>query len=262
MTIDSASFTKVPKFKIFLTLFLLGLTGVFSLLLVPIEIPAGTELPFSLSLLKVISLIQSSILLAIAVFIGTNLAPRVGLSIPLIKAIFAKTGIRSIFSQQIIFGVLGGVVAYTISTFLLKISEPFLPPEYLALNQNPAKQIPMIFRILYGGICEELLIRWGLMTFIVWVQFKIFQKGEGKLKPIFYWLGIIGAAVIFGIGHLPILFTLISQPSIFLIALVVALNMIVGVIAGWLYWRKGLEAAIFAHISYHIVLILVALFFN
>lgn len=255
---DSASLTRVSKLKIFLTLFLLGLTGVFSLLLAPINIPQGTPLPLPLPAIMLISLIQSSVLLGIATFIGSNLAPRVGLSTPLIKAFYTKSGVRSILSKQILFGIIGGTIAYILTAIVLKLAEPFLPPEYLALNQNPDSQIPLITRILYGGIVEELLLRWGLMTFLVWLNWKLFQRASGTPKSLFYWFGIIVAAVIFGIGHLPVLFTLVSQPTILLIALIIALNMIFGLIAGWLYWRKGLEAAIFAHMTFHIVLCLVS----
>ncbi|MEM9926451.1 MAG: hypothetical protein AAF915_22310 [Cyanobacteria bacterium P01_D01_bin.50] len=120
----------------------------FSLLLVPINIPEGTELPLSLPVLKIIGLIQSSVLLGIATFIGSNLAPRVGLSSPLIEALYTKIGIRSILTKQIIFGIIGGTIAYIVSACALKLVEPFLPPEYLAINQNPANQIPVITRIL------------------------------------------------------------------------------------------------------------------
>jgi membrane protease YdiL (CAAX protease family) len=33
-------------------------------------------------------------------------------------------------------------------------------------------------------------------------------------------------------------------------------NSIFGIVAGFLYWRRGLEAAILAHMSAHLVLIL------
>jgi hypothetical protein len=49
---------------------------------------------------------------------------------------------------------MGGAIAYIVTALVLKIPEPFLPPEYLALNQNPAKQIPRLTRILYNGIVE------------------------------------------------------------------------------------------------------------
>ena len=196
--------------------------------------------------------------MGIATFIGSNLAPRVGLSTPLIQAFYTKTGVSSILKKQIIFGIIGGVIGYIITAITLKLAEPFLPAEYLALSQNPGSQIPLLARILYGGIVEELLCRWGLMTFLVWLPWKIFQKASGTPKSIFFWLSIVAAAAIFGIGHLPVLFTLVSQPTILLIALIIFLNMLVGVIAGWLYWRKGLEAAMFAHMTFHITLFLVS----
>nr|WP_293157149.1 CPBP family intramembrane glutamic endopeptidase [Okeania sp. SIO2C9] len=58
--------------------------------------------------------------------------------------------------------------------------------------------------ILFGGITEELLMRWGLMTFLVWIGWKIFQRGKGKPQGRYFVMAILLSSLLFGVGHLPI----------------------------------------------------------
>jgi hypothetical protein len=61
------------------------------------------------------------------------------------------------------------------------------------------------------------------------------------------------AAVLFGLGRLPIL-TLLVPLTPLVIARTVVLNGLLGIIFGWLYWKRGLEAAMISHFSADIVL--------
>ncbi|HEV8369213.1 MAG TPA: hypothetical protein VGQ39_14765 [Pyrinomonadaceae bacterium] len=77
-----------PKTRLFLIL-LAGMAGVLSFLLVDLKallalfpVPAGTEIPQVTPALKLLSLIQPTILLSVAVLIGVKLASKVGLSSP------------------------------------------------------------------------------------------------------------------------------------------------------------------------------------
>ena len=61
------------------------------------------------------------------------------------------------------------------------------------------------------------------------------------------------AAVVFGLGHLPATAALLPlTPAV--IARAVVLNGIPGVVFGWLFWRRGLEAAMVAHFGADLVL--------
>ena len=90
------------------------------------------------------------------------------------------------------------------------------------------------------------------MTLIVWISSKVF-KGE---RPTAYWIGIVLAALIFAIGHLPVVFNTIEEPSIILLTYVMIGNSVGGLIFGWLYWKKGLESAFIAHMFTHVILVL------
>jgi membrane protease YdiL (CAAX protease family) len=57
------------------------------------------------------------------------------------------------------------------------------------------------------------------------------------------------------LGHLPFVFVLRTQVTISIIAYVIIGNSIFGLIAGYLYWRKGLEAVMISHMLVHIVMV-------
>jgi len=57
------------------------------------------------------------------------------------------------------------------------------------------------------------------------------------------------------LGHFPIAFQAIPNPSIGLLSYIIIGNTIGGIVFGWLYWKKGLESAFIAHIFTHIVLL-------
>ena len=85
------------------------------------------------------------------------------------------------------------------------------------MNKNEqltqALQPTLAARFLYGGITEEIYLRFGLMTLIVWISAKVL-KGT---KPAAYWIGIVLAALIFAVGHFPVVFNTIESPGIALL---------------------------------------------
>jgi membrane protease YdiL (CAAX protease family) len=59
----------------------------------------------------------------------------------------------------------------------------------------------------------------------------------------------------FGIGHLPLVVALGVAFTLPIVTFIVFANSLFGLVAGYLYWRKGLEAAIIAHMTTHIVIV-------
>jgi hypothetical protein len=247
--------------KLFLILFSAGLAGVFSLLLVDLAalvavlpIPAGTEIPPITLGLKILSLIQPSIILFVAVLVGVALASKVGLTSPVAAAAARGTNLATAVKSQIVPGIVGGVAGGAAIVLVSAIWKPFLPPEVVALISEFGKLVPLPTRLLYGGITEELLIRWGLMTLLVWAAWRLFQKGQGKPKTAHVVAAILISSIVFGLGHLPIAFMLFPQPATALVTFVVVANSLFGLIAGFLYWKRGLESAMIAHLLAHVVM--------
>ena len=95
-------------------------------------------------------------------------------------------------------------------------------------------------------------MRFGLMTLLIWIASKIF-KGTNS---IVYWIGIVIAAIIFALGHFPIAYQSVNNPSVGLLAYILIGNTIGGLVFGWLYWKKGLECAFLAHIFAHLIMVI------
>jgi membrane protease YdiL (CAAX protease family) len=247
------------KLKLGILLFIIGLIGVLSSLAMDVPIPEEiqkmvSEL-FTPLQFKLLSLINPIILLIVAVVMGTLLYDKVHFKLPIIESLFNKS--KPTETPGILkYGIIGGLISGVLIILTAIVFNPILPTEFLEIG-NKFKP-PLITRFLYGGLTEEILIRFGIMTFFVWLLFKI----SGKLNPIIYWVGIVVSAVIFGFGHLPIVYTLIGTPTTELLLYIILGNTVGGMIFGWLYWKKGLETAMIGHIVAHIIILVGENIFN
>jgi hypothetical protein len=255
------------KTKLFVILWLAGMAGVLSFLFVDLSkmlanlpVPAGQELPSSMWVLKLLSLIQPTILLSLAVFVGVALASKVGLSAPVAEAAAAHRQLSLVFKPQLVPGLIGGITGGAAILLIWSLCKPFLPPEFVTRSLALSNLLPLPTRLLYGGFTEELLLRWGVMTFLVWIAWRLLQRGQGKPRALYVASAITISAVVFGLGHLPIAFALASKVTASLVFYIISANTVFGVIAGYLYWKKGLEAAIIAHMMAHVVMVMAIYF--
>jgi membrane protease YdiL (CAAX protease family) len=240
------------RLKLGLTLFFIGLLGVLTLLSVTIplgSLPKEVLEKISPQTLKFLVLINPTILLLVAVVIGTILYDKVGLSVPTISSILKIKDSEIKFTDQIKFGVLFGLVTGILTTITWLIFKSSIPQEFIDV-ENKIKPTALA-KFGDGGVTEELLMRFGFMTLVVWIIFKV----SSKLNDITYWIGIILASILFGVGHFPVVFNVVKSPTTELLAHVLIGNSIAGLFFGWLYWKKGLEAAFIGHIFAHVAMI-------
>jgi hypothetical protein len=255
--------------RLFLILWTAGFLGVLSFLLVDLNaliamvpLPDG-QTPADLpppALLKILSLIQPAILVSLAVFIGVFLAKQVGLHSPVAEALAAKEPFVSKLRPQMMPAILAGTAGGAAIVLIWIIAKPHLSEEFIARAEGFNGILPAPVRFLYGGLTEEILLRWGLMTLLVWLPWRLFQKGEGTPRGPFVIAAIFISAVIFGVGHLPIASMLAGGLTVPLVVYVIAANSVFGIAAGLLYWKRGLESAMIAHMFAHVVLIIAIAF--
>lgn len=245
--------------RLFLILWLAGFAGVLSFQLV--DLPAliamlpeaqGKPLPLPMVVIRLLNILQPALLLAAAVLVGGKLAPQVGLTAPVAQAWAERRPWLPALRPQLLPGLAGAAVAAPAIIGCWLLWRPFLSPSFVQKAEEFNRILPPVTRVLYGGITEEVLLRWGFMTFVVWAAWKGLQKGRGAPRPVFVVASIIVSAVVFGAGHLPIAIALSGAPTPALISYVIVANSIFGVIAGLLYWKKGLESAIVAHVLTHV----------
>lgn len=127
-----------------------------------------------------------------------------------------------------------------------------LPPEF-----HPLLRIPLWKRLLagvvYGGVTEELLTRLFLMSLLAWGLGFAWKAPGGLPAAGAFWGAIVIAALLFGALHLPAT-AAIAPLTPMLVLRALLLNGVAGVVFGFLFWRHGLEAAMLAHASAHLVL--------
>jgi formate/nitrite transporter FocA (FNT family) len=242
--------------KQILALWFLGLLGVVSVLPVVTQLIAiqNRALPFSIFQLQVITFVQSGILILGAVILGSIFSSKVNLSAPVLDAILKNQPILTKLKPQIVPAFLGGILCGLFIFFFSLKFQSLLPPELLLSAKKLS--LPWYARIFYGGISEELLIRWGLMSFLVWLFFRCFQNSASQIKPIIYVASIFVSALVFALGHLPAAYALSSVVTAPLIIYILVGNTVFGIVAGGLYWRYGLECAIISHMLVHITLLI------
>ena len=250
------------KTRLFLILFIAGMVGVLSFLLVDLStlvsllrLPPGTEVPKFTPLLKVLSLIQPSVLMGLAVLLGVNLASKVNLSAPVAEAIATRLPIAPRLRPQIVPGVIGGVIGGTFIVVCGAMLRPLVAPEISQRIEALAKLLPLVTRLLYGGIIEELLLRWGFMTLLVWLGWRFLQKRVGTPTPGVLVGSILLSSLVFAAGHLPVALLLLPEATVVIVIFVLTANSAFGLICGYLYWKKGLESAIIAHMVGHVVMV-------
>jgi hypothetical protein len=107
--------------------------------------------------------------------------------------------------------------------------------------------------VLYGGFTEEVLMRFVLMTTVVWVLMKLSRVRVAKASHYLIAIGV--TALLFAIGHLPVVSAL-GGLGLLSVTRVLLLNTMGGIVFGYLYWKEGLEAAIVAHLTTDVILLL------
>lgn len=211
----------------------------------------------SLQMLLVVTGLQTALLTAVSAVVGYKLRKR--LELP--ETIFPE-------SNGIIFAVgIGGA-----SSLIITLSEKFIFMKYLpeGLATFSFSPLYLFAAVLYGGVVEEVLLRLGLMTLILW----LLTKGSGTknekdgpaatrhaISDSQAWVAITLSSLLFALGHLPATAQMMGL-SVPIVIRALLLNGIAGLGFGWLYWKKGLLYAMLGHMMAHIInqLILMPLF--
>ena len=236
----------VPRLRFGVFLWLAGMVGVVAINVTVLpQVLREVILPAPLWVILLASFAQSGLLIALAVWAGIKCAPRVGLRALVFEAAATGRPLMIPLRPQLLPGLVAGVAG----GILLLAAYRYTPPALAQIQDrfNP----PILARILYGGITEEILLRWGFMTMLVWLAWRFLQGRTGDPRSVFVWLAIVVSALLFGAGHLPAASILVGTLSADVVAWVVGVNSAFGVLFGYLFWRHGLEAAMVAHATAH-----------
>lgn len=189
------------------------------------------------------------------IFVGLKLGRRLGLGTPILARLVAGNGLGSSWRRSVLSGLIVGVVVGVVLLGLVLLLVPLLPK----LPFVAAAQVEIWKRMLacfYGGIYEELLMRFFLVTLIAWIAGKVFKESRDVLTSRAFWIANIVVAMLFGLGHLPSA-ALVMPITPLVVAAALSLNGIAGIAFGLLYRKYGLESAMVAHFTADFVLYVV-----
>jgi len=254
----------IINWTVFWILFVAAIAATLLLLPYLMEVQSSaldlTKLPMPLPLVIALQVLQNAILFAVAIFGGLFFAGRVGLGTPILDSLTRGESVadrvRAILPLSIILGVVSTLVVLGLEFFYF---QPAMLKELgdtaTALNLQTSQPAAWkgFLASFYGGIVEEILLRLFVMSFFVWLGRFLSQTSDGKPTQAVIWIANILAAVLFGLGHLPGVSVLVPLTSL-VIARTVLLNGLIGIVCGWLYWKRGLESAMISHFSADLVL--------
>lgn len=177
--------------------------------------------------------LQIVLLLGLAVWLGWRLAPAAGLGAPLFEDWFRGRPVSSRLKSSLLWPALWGLLAGAVLSGL----------DLLVFARAP---FPGMFEhlsaVFYSGIGEELWLRWFLLTVILWLLVKL-----ARIPPSWAaWLAIVLVSLAFSLIQWQ---RAAAGADFGLMGLTrfVLLNGVSGLLYGWCYWRRGVEAAMACH---------------
>lgn len=229
----------------------LGLLGVATLLLQPVppallqEQPGLAQMP--VWALKLLVLVNPTVLLFVAALCGALAAHRVGLS-SLLAGTAYTAGAAKAWAQAAALGLVTGALLVALDLALA----PWVGPSWAQFLRSASQPSPqgLLMGVFYGGITEEILMRWGLMSSVAWVIWAL----TGKHRPGPALLVAAGlTALVFGAAHLPALATQVGLTHAIVVRTLV-LNGLAALVYAWVFWRHHLEAAMLSHACSHLAM--------
>jgi len=249
-----SNINRIKTATIIVALFVIGalLNIPFSRELKRLKIEAGevnAELSDSITTEIVQTGIYGFILGVILVFVGLWISKKAQLGAPIIESFVSnsKKIKYPLFTKKLLYAISLSIILALVILLVHKLIRIYFPLK--SIIERPSKPFYAIVSFS-AGITEEIMFRLGLMSLIV-VVIQRFKK-EGKPSANVVWVGIIISALCFGLMHLPLSknfsnFTLVSVSSTMIG------NLITGSFFGWVYWKRGLLAAIIVHVVWDLV---------
>ena len=91
------------------------------------------------------------------------------------------------------------------------------------------------------------------MSLLLWLGWRVAQRGRGRPGTGLVAVAVVLSALLFALGHLPAAQAIAGVLTAPVVAFVLVGNTAFGLVAGGLYARHGLEAAVLAHLLAHLL---------
>jgi hypothetical protein len=199
------------------------------------------------------STLQTTLLMAIATAVGLLAAHEIGVGAPYLEAALAGKPDWGSFVSALPIAIGLGAASFVLMALLERFWFARHVPEKLRNSDANASVWMRFLASFYGGMDEEILTRLFLVSGLAWLIGLVWKSSSGLPANGAFWLAIILAAVLFGLGHLPAT-RAITKITPMLVIRAIVLNGVAGLAFGWLFWQYGLLLAMTAHFTADILL--------
>lgn len=201
------------------------------------------------------SLIQPLLLGIIAIYFGHRYASKVKLRSILTEKIENRQPVNNYTLKDSV----PFIVSSAVIVALFELSFDFIFQNWLPEIFQPQFSVPTIAQtmssLFYSGVAQEMLLRWGVMTAIIYV---LSTQGK-RITEMHYYIGIVFTAVLYAFSQYNNIFGYVDL-SFVLILRILLLSGLAGILYGWIYKTFHFEAAVLSHVLANTIIILANIF--
>jgi hypothetical protein len=218
---------------------------------------AAVEAGVSTGEMAIFTITTVHIVLAVTVAVGLYCAPRLGFQSVVLNRVSQGKPLLAALKPHAIPALGIGAV---FGIFLLGV-ELVTPIMLEGIGAERNQTISFFINrfpgaVIMGGITEELLFRWGFVSLVTFLLWKAVGGERPQPQAWIVWSGIVVAALIFGVSHLPAVFTLYGNSPLIVLFTLLG-NAAPAIVFGWIFWRYSIEAAMITHGFAHFVNIII-----
>ncbi|MBD1203045.1 MAG: CPBP family intramembrane metalloprotease [Rhodobacteraceae bacterium] len=220
------------------------------LLAVLMGLPGIAALPFLVTLPpgvpRLAAVANPAILLMLMALAGAWAAPRIGLR----SALVLGSAVEG--RGMVLWAGIGLVAGVAVALADHALAPLWVVDGVATLREGRGVGL-VVLGVLYGGMTEEVVFRWGLMALLALGLLRVMPRKAALAAAVAL------AALAFGLAHLPAVAMGVEVVTPPLLLRTLIWNGLLGLLYGVALLRQGLEGAMLAHGATHLGFALVAL---
>lgn len=182
-------------------------------------------------------------------FTGAVLSVRTGLGDPVLIPLLQGKEVLAIFLANLWPTLLYTLVCFIIFCVLYYgLVRSILDEQSLVAMSKLRAALKIDGCILYGGIVEEVVARWGFMNLIAFFAF-LFTK---QMNAVLIAAAIVISGLMFAIGQIPVYIAAGCVSTRRLVYSLTVLSLCQSLFFGVIFWQYGLVYSILAHVLFHL----------
>lgn len=195
------------------------------------------------------AMLQNLVMVLMMSLAGSVLSTKTGLKAPLLSAVLGgEAGIGQLgllIVPALLFAVFG---IFTFYGLYFGVLLKRMDPENYKIAEKMRAVIGLDGAVLYSGLFEEVIARWGLMNLSAFMILIFVPKGFDGL----FWIAAMVGGTLFALGQLPLLVAAGAKPSRRFLYLFMGMGVVQSLFFGYLFWQYGLEMAVIVHMLMHL----------